>query len=121
MNVSGYERLMRDHAYWAGRIQELKQEASRMVFYGTTCPHENDTCIGHAFKECGEMNREAGFYDGFTFEEVWEEMLAAGQVCDSCQEIRRLKAERMKASRRLGAVRAAITRVGRNLSNPEVA
>lgn len=119
MNLQGYERLMRDHAYWAGRVRDLKRQSSDALWETSGCGHDGRTCIDVAFQECGEMNEDDAPGEGCTFEEVWESMLAEAKVCWHCQQMRRLKAERIQASRRLGAVRAAITRVGRRLSLKE--
>lgn len=114
MNIEGYERLMRDHAYWAGQVQALKQQSSDTL-NTIVCNHDGRTCIGMAYQECRELNQDCGPDDGYSFEEIWHELDCQGKVCDGCKGLRRLKAERIVASRRLGAVRAAITRVGRNL------
>jgi len=122
MNQQGYERLIRNHAYWAGRVHELRQRGADALF---RCDREDnspvESCISRAYHEWQGINEEEGPYNPISFEEVWQEMICEGRVCRHCQEARELKAERMVASRRLGAVRAAITRVGRNLAMKEVA
>ena len=120
MNTQGYERLMRNHAYWSGRVQELKQRGADALF---RCDREDnslfETCLSRAYDECRDIDEQEGPYSPIPFEEVWQEMICEGRACRHCQEAREIKAERMVASRRLGAVRAAITRVGRNLSAQE--
>lgn len=119
MNMAGYERLMRDHAYWAGQVQHFKRATSALMFDGPRCPRDGETCIDHAFRECRDLNEDTAEGGGYTFAEIWADLLAEGKACDTCQEARRLKAERVAASRRLGAVRAAMTRVGRGLTMSE--
>ena len=121
MNTPGYERLMRDHAFWADRVSELKRQSSEALG-GASCylhNREGKTCIALAFDECRDINQQEGPDNPISFEEVWEELDCEGKVCDACKLMRQLKAERMVASRRLGAVRAAITRVGRRLDKKE--
>lgn len=121
------ERLIIDHAKWADRVRILRdtgKDAASQCWHGY--PSEAPTpdildeaagtnCIEKVFHTCLRMNEEAMPYDGYSYEEVWEEAVASDEVCPACQEVRRLRSERMNAQRRLGAIRAAITRVGRRL------
>lgn len=126
------EKLARDHAYWADRVRTLKklgeQSASgcdRRQMKSGLSDQENwarangDTCIHVAYGEWRNSDlNELGQYET-GFEEFWEEAILEGRACLACQNVRRYKAERMQARNRLGAVRAAITRVGRRLAAPD--
>lgn len=126
--MKGLEKLAHDHAYWADRVRTLKrlgeQSASgcdRRQRKADLPDTENwarangDTCIQAAYEEWrnSDLNEYGQYETGF--EEFWDEAISEGRACLSCQNVRRYKAERMQARKRLGAVRAAITRVGRRL------
>ena len=49
-------------------------------------------------------------------DDVWDESMAKGEVCQHCQNVRSLKKQRVKAGSDLGQIRGAITRVGRRLA-----
>lgn len=125
------EKLLINHAYWSDRIRELKELSSQaisdctrlremtestesLVFDGWTGRPTPHNCIEYVYSSWS-----SGFdpvYENITFEEVWADAVVEGDVCQSCQDVRRYKTERISARRRLGAIRAAITRVGRRLA-----
>lgn len=112
------QRLFIDHAKWADRSRALRNAGKEMSAQCSRIRQldvARHNCIEKVFHECLNMNKEAAPYDGYSYEEVWEEAVASNEVCPACQEVRRLRFERMNAQRRLGAIRAAITRVGRRL------
>ena len=87
---------------------------------GDAIPHllMGSSCIEAAYTECQGGMKEHGFYgEAPSFEEVWEN----SDPCLHCKNVRYLKRERMQAGRKLGGVRAAITRVGRRLAKEQAA
>jgi hypothetical protein len=82
-----------------------------------------ESCIGSVYQGWKDEAGEAGMnYWGWPdFEEVWDEAVAEGDVCQHCQNVRSLKKQRMQAGREIGGVRAAITRAGRRLALKESA
>lgn len=119
--MSDLERLIRDHAKWADRARHLRKAGAERI---AECRHFQgmpdggplpQNCIERVFDDMRTMNNESAPYLGFSYEEVWEEAVLSEEVCPACQEVRRLRSERMNAQCRLGAIRAAITRVGRRL------
>lgn len=127
------EKLVRDHAHWADRARELKELGSKAA---DICARRqpkpgmsdeerwralnSENCIAATYNDW-DKNSDPREYGGReqSFEEWWHEARASGDACDACQRVRDLRAERMLARRRLGAVRAAITRVGRALQEVE--
>jgi len=78
---------------------------------------QDPTCIESVydgFKDA--MNEALEFGDQILFDDVWDESMAEGEVCQHCQNVRSLKKQRIKASSDLGQIRGAITRVGRRLA-----
>lgn len=78
------------------------------------------SCIGDVYqgwKDCADADP----YGEPSFEEIWEDAVLEGDVCQHCQNVRELKKRRMQAGRELAGVRAAITRVGRRLAREQVA
>lgn len=131
MSADMCERLIASHAYWADRIRWLRNEGME---YAASCERRqaeagaywedvaelmlNDTCIEAAYKEAGE--RVNPMYDEqVNFISVWHEMVKNGTACHACQQVRKLRGERIQAKRKLGGVRAAMTRVGRRLLEQE--
>ena len=114
------ENLIAGHAYWSDRKRQLKaegcEEAAKCdktsgwdIFISRTTPK---SCIELVIESIKDQ------FDGYyapTFNEVWNEMVEDGEVCQHCQNVRSLKRERMKASRRLGAIRSAMTKMGRKI------
>lgn len=127
------QKLIADHAYWADEIRRLKkagQEAAAACIYleastikaassnGSRSLMHGTNCIERAWNELQEIRTENPF-EGYSYDEVFEEM--EPEPCEHCRKVRDLRRERMRASKRLGAVRAAITRVGRRLQMEELA
>lgn len=123
------EKMVRDHAHWADKVRELKRQgesaASNCVRNRAASWMSMDerlrtslagNCIEATYQDW-KANADPAEYGGTeqSFEEWWAEARASGTACDNCQRVRDLRAERMLARKRLGAVRAAITRVGRTL------
>ena len=87
---------------------------------GDAIPHLliGSSCIEAAYTEFQIGMKANGFYgEALSFEEVWEN----SDSCQHCESVRSLKRERMQAGRKLGGVRAAITRVGRRLAKEQTA
>lgn len=115
------EKLVIDHAYWSDEVRRLKkagEKASEIcakyrpsgsVILANRGPY---SCIEAAWAEYnGQEPREFG--DWMHYDDVFEH----SEPCEHCISVRKLKAKRMQARRRLGSVRGAITRVGRSLSD----
>lgn len=130
--MDNLKRLFRDHAYWADERKRLKREGEEaaekcervqqavqaVTLKNLAAISSTENCISYVFSEVRELNRDCPpFDDGYSYEEVWHNLLAEGEVCEHCQRVRELKKQRMYAGTRLGAVRAAITRVGRKLQS----
>ena len=55
--------------------------------------------------------------DGSTsFELEWEIAVDDGDICEHCIKVRAIKVQRVHAQRRLGSVRANITKIGRKFN-----
>ena len=83
--------------------------------HGPTCIES----VYDGFKDA--MNEALEFGDQILFDDVWDESMAKGEVCQHCQNVRSLKKQRVKASSDLGQIRGAITRVGRRLAKEQSA
>lgn len=115
------ENLIAGHAYWSDKKNELKLKGSEESWKCVKAEETNAdltnttnsiNCIEAAFNYLKELREDGGNYgEVYLFDEAWGEI----EPCIHCQNVRDLKAERMKASRRLGAIRGAITKIGRKL------
>lgn len=121
MNERSMQKLIAAHAYWSDRRRELRQEGFDELM---KCPgietvelglFAGESCIDRVVDATKTANAENCGEDDFRFDDIWSEMVADGEVCEHCQRVRELKSQRVYASRRLGNIRGAITRVGRNL------
>jgi len=110
-----YQKLFADHAHWADTVRYLKAAGEAEAAKCSNWP--NEACISLVYSEVGSLNGECMPYDGYSFDEVWES--GTVMVCDHCRNVRDLKAQRMAAIRKLGGIRAAITRMGRALNAKE--
>ncbi|MCU7961183.1 hypothetical protein L5M28_01060 [Shewanella sp. SW32] len=109
--------LLANHAYWADKKRELQEDTK----------HEFHSCDGvdtagegrdfHSFgKNCYqrafELREEiSSFHEPYSFDECFDEI----EPCEHCVRHKELKKQLAQASRRLGNVRAAITKIGRKL------
>ena len=130
--MSNLKNLIAGHAYWADKHRSLKQQGSEELWKCTKAKPATETelpavgflgnlprTITTGFnKNCFELAidylkdlRDENPYDSYSFDEAWGEV----EPCQHCEKTRELKKERSKASRRLGNIRAAMTRIGRNL------
>tara|TARA_R110001599_G_scaffold339851_1_gene559750 strand:+ start:37091 stop:37471 length:381 start_codon:yes stop_codon:yes gene_type:complete len=119
------ENLIAGHAYWSDRKSQLKKQGAKEAESCEKTANYNwlsnkpfpKTCIETAFNS---RNKQFDGYGGPDFNDVWNEMIGDGEICQHCINVRALKRKRMIASRRLGCIRAAITKAGRNFeySNP---
>lgn len=109
--------LLANHAYWADRKRELKEE-SLHEFH--SCERVDTAGEGrdfHSFgKNCYELAHElmkeiSSPFESYSFEECFYEI----DPCEHCIKHKELKIQLAQASRRLGNVRAAITKIGRKL------
>lgn len=139
-----YQKLILQHAYYSDLIRSLKDqgrnEASKCLGVDVKRGALGDkpfmptidslldlrakdlegrhrvNCIENAYTQMRDADQS--FYeDSATFEEIYADLDAEGLVCPHCHNVRQLKKERMKAIRGLGAVRAAMTKAGRQLAN----
>lgn len=109
------ENLIAGHAYWSDKKKELKLQGG-IEFY--KCKR-NDGSVEYMMtgKNCFELANEIyknpadGFID---FDVVWTESDEFDPCCH-CMKTRDLKKRRNHASMRLGVIRAAMTRLGRNI------
>lgn len=106
-------KLAKDHAYWADKVRDLYRQ-SQQICCSRSQP-SGRTCINKAFEETRDHNLDCHYDEYICYEEVWQDMVAAGEVCGDCKKHRELKKQRMYARRRLGVIRGAITRVGRTI------
>ena len=84
--------------------------------------HDGPSCLDSFFEGFNAaLNEASEFADEGFFEESWSDSVAEGYVCQHCQNVRRLKRQRVKASSDLGQIRGAITRVGRRLAKEQAA
>jgi len=127
------QKLVADHAHWADEIRRLKKagedEAVQCIHLekstikaaksiGSVPLMFGTNCIQRAWDELQE-ERAADPFERWEYDEIFEDM--EPEPCEHCRKVRELRRERMRASKRLGAVRAAITRVGRRLKQEESA
>ena len=116
MKMSKLENLIAGHAYWTDKKAELKAQSSKEYHL---CDRVNQFDYdGHCFNKAHEhwqaeieMAQEEQSYGQPYFDDSFDEI----EPCDHCIKSRSIKAEKVKASRRLGQIRSAITRVGRKL------
>lgn len=116
-----YQNLIARHAYLAGEVSRLKEEGRKQFnLCETSSPQTNyENCIGQQINKWkSETPAIRTMYDEFiSFEEFYSEAVASGEVCEHCQRLRELKDKRSFASKRLGQVRSAITRIGNKLNS----
>ena len=116
-----YQNLIVSHAYWAGEVKKFKEEGSKEFdLCETSGPQTNyENCIGQQIDKWKEETPaiRTMYDDLISFEEFYSEAVASGEVCEHCQRLRELKDKRTFASKRLGQVRSAITRIGNKLNS----
>jgi len=116
-----YQNLIASHAYWAGEVSKLKAEGKKeFALCEKSGPQTNyENCIGQQFNKWKSETPaiRAMYEDLISFEEFYSEAVACGEVCEHCQRLRELKDKRSFASKRLGQVRSAITRIGNKLNS----
>lgn len=113
-----YDHLFINHAYWSDKRKELRLQGQREQ---SQCerikpPNKLKTCIEETFERANEIQLDSDDYGWRLFDLAWREGVEKGDICWHCQEVRRLKKERIAASRKLGGIRAAITKIGRRLT-----
>lgn len=130
--MKNLKNLIAGHAYWSDKKKELAQKGSielskclktkvkavpisaqdeiEFLPIGTLSYSIGKNCIELAIDKLNQ-DRVENLYQGFSFYEAWGEI----GPCEHCIKVRELKKERTKASRRLGNIRAAMTRIGRNI------
>ena len=114
------QNLIAGHAFWADKKRELK--ASTIKAYHS-CEFVTDAggkiisltyddhCFARAWSDYSTCRAEDGPYECTSFKSVLE----GTEICKSCKKYIELKSELAIASRRLGCIRAAITKVGRKM------
>lgn len=116
-----YQALIARHAYLDGEVSKLKAEGKKEFnLCKTRGPQTNyANCTGLQFKKWeADVPVTRTVYDEFiSFEEFYSEAVANGEVCEHCQRLRELKKFRSFASKRLGQLRGAITRIGNKLNS----
>lgn len=68
-------------------------------------------CIEQVAGEFKDYKQEP--YNYISFEEFYSDAVAGDRVCEHCQLVRKYKADRMIAQRKLGYVRSALTNIGK--------
>jgi hypothetical protein len=107
-------KLVAAHAYWSDKKRVLKAQGAHEASSCEGLDTCGTTCIDRVIEQMRDSNKDNP-YDGYDFEETWAVMCGDDEVCQHCKNVRTLKAQRVKASQRLGAVRGAMTRIGRTL------
>jgi hypothetical protein len=143
-NLDKYQKLIMQHAKYSDLIKELKQKGGEEygLCFGVDLktntlgnqPSRQEVssdylqlisisnrvnCIENAIDWMKDSHTEGDYW--VTFDEAFADADAEGLVCPHCHEVRRLKRERMKAIAHMGAVRAAMTKMGRKLAQGGVA
>ena len=116
-----YQNLIASHAYLACEASKLKAEGKKeFALCEKRSPQTTyENCIGQQINKWkAETPAIRTMYDDFiSFEEFYSEAVSSGEVCEHCQRLRELKDKRTFASKRLGNVRSAITRIGNKLNS----
>lgn len=124
--MANLERLAMEHARWSRVKRETKKEAGQIdckrqsteglsPFHDTEAWASRENCIEFVYRLVSDTNAEQPFDVQVSFNEVWDDELAGGNVCPGCVRIRELKRQRVEASRKLGQIRSAITKAGEHL------
>lgn len=138
-SLDKYQKLIMQHAYYSDLIKELKQKGGEEhgLCFGVDLktntlgdqPSRQEVssdylqlirisnrvnCIGNAIEWMKDSHTEGSHW--VTFDEAFDDADAEGLICPHCHEVRRLKRERMSAIAHMGAVRAAMTKMGRKLA-----
>lgn len=71
-----------------------------------------DTCLNHAFNSVAVFNKDAGFGDGYSFDEV-----LYNYGCRHCNSARRLKKHVGELGREKGRIHSAITNIGKSIAH----
>ena len=114
-----YQNLIVSHAYWAGEVSKLKAEGKKEFnLCETSGPQTNyENCIGQQLNKWKFSMAVTEWADRVDFNNFYLEAVSCGEVCEHCQRLRELKDKRSFASKRLGQVRSAITRIGSKLNS----
>lgn len=114
-----YQNLIANHAYWAGEVKKLKEEGSKefSLCKAATMEANYENCIGQQLDKWKLEMAEAEWQDRIDFNNFYLDAVSNGDVCEHCQKLRELKDKRTFASKRLGQVRSAITRIGNKLNS----
>ena len=114
-----YQNLIARHAYWAGEVKKLKEEGSKEFSLCETRGQQTnyENCIGQQLNEWKLSVAVTEWADRVDFNNFYLESVSCGYVCEHCQRLRELKDKRSFASKRLGQVRSAITRIGNKLNS----
>lgn len=114
-----YQNLIASHAYWAGEVKKLKEEGSKEFnLCEKSGPQTNyENCIGQQLNKWKLSMAVTEWADRVDFNNFYLEAVSCGEVCEHCQRLRELKDKRSFASKRLGQVRSAITRIGNKLNS----
>lgn len=110
MIKSKLENLIAGHAYWADKKAELKALSLAEFHSCTSDTFNGDHCYEKAYQDLKEEMHE----DPRTSPH-FEDSFDAIEPCEHCIKHRDLKRKAAIASRRLGQIRSAMTRVGRKL------
>lgn len=77
-----------------------------------------ENCFTRSWAKLEEINKESGFYDGVTFEDVFVEGIGMEDdpVCDNCLEAYRIKHHELAAARKeFGNAKRSLSKYGRML------
>lgn len=116
--MSDLAKLIKDHAFWSDEVRRLKKEGETASTFclkyrpkiGVIDQDKPYDCIQESWAEY-QYQGKSQYGDWMNYNEIFDN----SEPCEHCVNVRKLKAERMQARRRLGSIRGAITRVGRSL------
>ena len=111
--MNKFEKLISDHAYWSDEVRRLRADGTAEFEKCKSLGEYQLTCINMAYQDWVD-DKSNGFYS-VDFEDVYAELVARGEICEHCIELRKLRKQRIAARRRLGQIRSAITMAGRKI------
>ena len=104
-----FKSLVLQHAAAMAEHKRLKRagEAAQYKCTRLVANSMADTCIQHAYKENASDNADCGYGDGYSYDATFQNI--EPPACEHCILVRKLKKERGKVGRKLGAIRAAMS------------
>lgn len=111
--MSKLENLIAGHAYWSDKKRAIKAKRLELFHKCTaeTSPLDSNFMWSRCYdKARKDQEEESDCYGSPLFEDCFLPI-----ACDTCLKHWGMKSELANASRRLGCIRAAMTKVGRGL------